>query len=256
MPFTLTKAQQAVVENEGGALLVSAAAGSGKTRVLIDRLLRKIADGANIDDFLIITYTNAAAAELRAKISAALSERLAVQPENRHLQRQLTRIYLTQISTVHAFCANILRRYAHTMDLPPDFRVAEEYEMQLLRDRVLDDVLEEAYAHLGEQPDVAAAIDRLGYGRDDRRLAALVLRLYDSVRCQVDPAAKRHTRISATPGRRRGAFTGWSGCMRAQTTQQCAYRMPSCSPRATMRSRKNTFRSSSGILKLSEPMRP
>ena len=59
MPFTLTKAQQAVVENEGGALLVSAAAGSGKTRVLIDRLLRKIADGANIDDFLIITYTNA-----------------------------------------------------------------------------------------------------------------------------------------------------------------------------------------------------
>ena len=142
MPFTLTKAQQAVVENEGGALLVSAAAGSGKTRVLIDRLLRKIADGANIDDFLIITYTNAAAAELRAKIFAALSERLAVQPENRHLQRQLTRIYLTQISTVHAFCANILRRYAHTMDLPPDFRVAEEYEMQLLRDRVLDDVLD------------------------------------------------------------------------------------------------------------------
>lgn len=187
MPFTLTKAQQAVVENEGGALLVSAAAGSGKTRVLIDRLLRKIADGANIDDFLIITYTNAAAAELRAKIFAALSERLAEQPENRHLQRQLTRIYLTQISTVHAFCANILRRYAHTMDLPPDFRVAEEYEMQLLRDRVLDDVLEEAYAHLGDLPDVAAAIDRLGYGRDDRRLAALVLRLYDSVRCQVDP---------------------------------------------------------------------
>ena len=187
MPVTLTKAQQAVVENEGGALLVSAAAGSGKTRVLIDRLLRKLADGANIDDFLIITYTNAAAAELRAKISAALSERLAVEPENRHLQRQLTRIYLTQISTVHAFCANVLRRYAHTMDLPPDFRVAEEYEMQLLQDRVLDDVLEDAYSHLGELPDVAAAIDRLGYGRDDRRLAALVLRLYESVRCQVDP---------------------------------------------------------------------
>ena len=221
MPVTLTKAQQAVVENEGGALLVSAAAGSGKTRVLIDRLLRKIADGANIDDFLIITYTNAAAAELRAKIFAALSERLAVQPENRHLQRQLTRIYLTQISTVHAFCANILRRYAHTMDLPPDFRVAEEYEMQLLRDRVLDDVLEDAYAHLGEQSDVAAAIDRLGYGRDDRRLAALVLRLYDSVRCQVDPDGWM-TRCEAAPGRRRGAFTGWSSCMRAQTTRRCA----------------------------------
>lgn len=241
MPFTLTKAQQAVVENEGGALLVSAAAGSGKTRVLIDRLLRKIADGANIDDFLIITYTNAAAAELRAKIFAALSERLAVQPENRHLQRQLTRIYLTQISTVHAFCANILRRYAHTMDLPPDFRVAEEYEMQLLRDRVLDDALEEAYAHLGDLPDVAAAIDRLGYGRDDRRLAALVLRLYDSVRCQVDPEGMDDSLRSGIHGsqRRRADAVGrllagaaacerkrrgsvLTGCHRALRARRCA----------------------------------
>ena len=78
MPVTLTKAQQAVVENEGGALLVSAAAGSGKTRVLIDRLLLKIAGGANIDDFLIITYTNAAAAELRAKIFAAPVKEISV----------------------------------------------------------------------------------------------------------------------------------------------------------------------------------
>ena len=190
MPVTLTKAQQAVVENEGGPLLVSAAAGSGKTKVLIDRLLRKICnDGANIDEFLIITYTNAAAAELRAKITAALSERLAEEPENRHLQRQLTRIYLTQISTVHAFCAAILRRYAHERDLPAEFRVGEEYEMQILRERVLEDLLEETYAHLGELPQVADAIDRLGYGRDDQRLADLVFQLYGAVRCQVDPEA-------------------------------------------------------------------
>ena len=190
MPVTLTPHQQAVVENEGGALLVSAAAGSGKTKVLIDRLLRKICrEGANIDDFLIITYTNAAAAELRAKISAALAERLSEDPENRHLQRQLTRIYLTQISTVHAFCAAVLRRYAPTRGLAPDFRVGEDYEMQILRDRILDDVLEDAYSTLTDDPAVAAAIDRLGYGRDDRRLAALVLQLYESVRCQVDPEA-------------------------------------------------------------------
>ena len=192
MAVTLTEAQRAVVAHEGGALLVSAAAGSGKTKVLVDRLLRKLCapdTPANIDEFLIITYTNAAAAELRAKISAALSERLAERPDDRHLQRQLTRIYLTQISTVHAFCAVLLRRYAHALDLPADFRVGEEYEMEVLRERVLDEVLEEAYAHLDERPEVAAAVDALGYGRDDRRLAELVLQLYEASRCQIDPEA-------------------------------------------------------------------
>ena len=122
----LTRAQQAVVENRGGALLVSAAAGSGKTKVLVDRLLSYVEDPidpANIDEFLIITYTKAAASELRGKISAEISKRLASKPENRHLQRQLTRIHLAQISTVHAFCAMLLRRYCTLRDLPPDFRV-------------------------------------------------------------------------------------------------------------------------------------
>ena len=90
----LTKAQQAVVENSGGALLVSAAAGSGKTKVLVDRVLRLVCDPdrpANVDEFLIITYTKAAAAELRGKIAQELAKRLARDPENRHLQRQTTR---------------------------------------------------------------------------------------------------------------------------------------------------------------------
>ena len=132
----LTQAQQAVVENRGGALLVSAAAGSGKTKVLVDRLLSYVEDPiapANIDDFLIITYTKAAASELRGKISAEISKRLASKPENRHLQRQLTRIHLAQISTVHAFCAMLLRRYCTLRDLPPDFRVAEQTEADAIR---------------------------------------------------------------------------------------------------------------------------
>ena len=212
MAVTLTKAQQAVVDNEGGALLVSAAAGSGKTKVLIDRLLRKLCAPeapANIDEFLIITYTNAAAAELRAKISAALAERLAGHPENRHLQRQLTRIYLTQISTVHAFCASVLRRYAHVLDLPADFRVGEEYEMDGLRERVLDEVLEDAYAHLTEEPGIAAAIDRLGHGRDDRKLAALVVQLYEAARCQVKPEAWMAACEAAYQDARPAAQTPW-----------------------------------------------
>ena len=108
----LTLAQQAAVDNRGGPLLVSAAAGSGKTKVLVDRLMAYLTDPrhpANVDEFLIITYTKAAASELRGKIAAALTQRLSREPGNRHLQRQLQRLYLAKISTVHAFCADLLR---------------------------------------------------------------------------------------------------------------------------------------------------
>ena len=108
MAETLTPSQQLAVDDRGGKLLVSAAAGSGKTKVLVDRLLKYIrdpSDPANIDDFLIITYTKAAASELRAKIASKLSEHIAAEPGNRHLQRQIQRLYLTKISTVHAFCS-------------------------------------------------------------------------------------------------------------------------------------------------------
>ena len=174
----LTAAQQAAVQNTGGALLVSAAAGSGKTKVLVDRLLARVCDEtspANIDAFLIITYTKAAASELRGKIAAELGKRLAAQPENRHLQRQMTRLYLTQISTVHAFCASILRTYAHLLDIPADFRVAEEHEALVLREQVLNDLLTDCYESRGENANITQTIDKLGYGRDDARLTGVLL---------------------------------------------------------------------------------
>ena len=96
----LTEQQQAAVENRGGSLLVSAAAGSGKTKVLVERLFRYVTeDHCHIDDFLIITYTKAAAAELRSKIAAELSKRMAETPEDRHLRRQLLRVYQADIKT-------------------------------------------------------------------------------------------------------------------------------------------------------------
>ena len=115
MAEQLTPQQYAAVHDRGGRLLVSAAAGSGKTKVLVDRLMQYLLDPvnpANIDDFLIITFTKAAAAELRSKIAVKLSEQIALNPGNRHLQRQLQRLYMTQISTVHSFCAALLRKYA------------------------------------------------------------------------------------------------------------------------------------------------
>ena len=101
MSVELTRDQQAVVDNEGGSLLVSAAAGSGNTRVLVDRLLRRVLgpEGADVDDFLIITYTRAAAAELRERIARELAARMADRPGDRHLQRQLTLVYQADIKT-------------------------------------------------------------------------------------------------------------------------------------------------------------
>ena len=185
----LTASQKAVVEDRGGALLVSAAAGSGKTKVLVDRLLRQICDPVspkNIDEFLVITYTKAAAAELRMKIAQALSQRLAEDPDNRHLQRQLHRIYLAEISTVHAFCSGLLRTYAHLLDLPADFRVAEEAESRALQDKVLTGLLEQSYADLETDPEFRAMVDTFGYGRDDRRLPEAVRMAHTQMRCRAD----------------------------------------------------------------------
>ena len=185
----LTVSQRAVVEDRGGALLVSAAAGSGKTKVLVDRLLRQICDPVspkNIDEFLVITYTKAAAAELRMKIAQALSQRLADDPENRHLQRQLHRIYLAEISTVHAFCSGLLRTYAHLLDLPADFRVAEESESRALQDKVLMHLLEQSYADLEQDPEFRAMVDTFGYGRDERRLPEAIKMAHSQMRCRAN----------------------------------------------------------------------
>jgi ATP-dependent helicase/nuclease subunit A len=223
----LTPAQQAAVDDRCGALLVSAAAGSGKTKVLVERLMAMICDPAqpaDVDEFLIITYTNAAAQELRGKIAAELGKRLAAQPENRRLQRQLTKLYLAQISTVHAFCASILRTYAHILDIPADFRVTEEQESLVLRQEVFDDTLEETYARIGEDESFREMIDKLGYGRDDRRLADALLPLYDQIRCRVDPEAwmRRCEAAYDLPESARAEDTVWGGFLRGQLDETLA----------------------------------
>lgn len=190
MAEKLTPQQQQAVDDRGGKLLVSAAAGSGKTKVLVDRLMKYIldpVDPANIDDFLMITYTKAAASELRGKIAAKLSEHLAVDPENRHLQRQLQRLYLAKISTVHSFCSDILREYAYGLDLPGDFRVAEENACAQLQERAMEEILEAAYGRISEDADFRAFADTQGLGRNDRMVPELVLKVYNSARCHLHP---------------------------------------------------------------------
>ena len=150
---TLTAQQRSVVENRGGSLLVSAAAGSGKTKVLVERLFRYVTqEHCNIDDFLIITYTKAAAAELRSKIASELSKLLAENPADQHLKRQLLRVYQADIKTVDAFCSALLRENTHLLardgekhSLTPDFRTLDENEAKILRQKVLDRTLDGFY---------------------------------------------------------------------------------------------------------------
>ena len=189
MPFPLTDEQRKIVDDRGGELLVSAAAGSGKTRVLVERLLDRVArEEVDIDRFLVITYTRAAAAELRGRIAQELSDRLARTPNDRHLRRQATLVYRTQISTVHAFCAALLRENGHVLDLDPDFRLCDEGEGQALMLQVLEEVLDRRYEDLTEESPFAQLVDTLSAGRDDSRLAQITVDIFARVQSHPDPA--------------------------------------------------------------------
>lgn len=188
MSFELTPMQRAAVENRGGALLVSAAAGSGKTKVLVQRLMDRVLNENNdITDFLIITYTRAAAAELRSRILDELTALIAIQPQNRRLQRQLGLAQLADITTVHAFCAKLLRENAHLLDIAPDFRMADEQEAELMKAKVLDQIMEEQYENPPEG--FFALVDALGSGRDDSALCGVVLDAYAKVRSHPYPSS-------------------------------------------------------------------
>lgn len=190
MAEELTMQQKAAVFNRGGKLLVSAAAGSGKTKVLVERLLDYLTDSndpANIDDFLIITYTKAAASELRGKIASKLLKKLAEEPTNRHLQQQMQRLYLAKISTVHSFCSDILREYTYRTDIPADFRVAEENECVELQTRVIQQILDDRYENASQDSDFCALIDSQGFGRDDRQIPEIILKVYHSAMCHLNP---------------------------------------------------------------------
>ena len=190
MAEQLTPAQALAVKNRGGRLLVSAAAGSGKTKVLVDRLMTYLTDPndpAQLDEFLVITYTRAAAGELRAKIAKKLTERIAQDPENSHLQKQLQRLDLTKISTVHGFCGDLLREYAYRLNLDADFRVADEDVARELRQQAMEEMLERAYSTLQTDQDFCAFTDSQNLGRSDKQMGEIIEKVYASARCHKDP---------------------------------------------------------------------
>ena len=141
-----TKQQQQVIDLRDRNILVSAAAGSGKTAVLVERIITMLTDEehpVNVDELLIVTFTEAAAGEMKERIRGAIEKALEENPENEHLKRQATLIHNAQITTIHSFCLSVIRDHFHVIDIDPGFRTAEEGELKLLRHDVLDELLEE-----------------------------------------------------------------------------------------------------------------
>ncbi len=186
MAFPLTAEQRAASSHRGSGLLVAAAAGSGKTRVLVERLLDRVTEeGEDITRFLVITYTKAAAAELRGRIAQEISTRLAERPTDRHLRRQATEVYRAQISTIHAFCALLLRENGSRVGLDPDFRLMDEGEATDMMARVLGDVMDSQYEHMTE--DFQTLVDTMSAGRDDSRLEQIVLDIFGRIQSHPHP---------------------------------------------------------------------
>ena len=171
MGVSWTAEQQQVIDLRNRNILVSAAAGSGKTAVLVERIIKMITDREHpidIDRLLIVTFTNAAAAEMRERIGAAIEKALTRQPEDEHLQRQLTLIHNAQITTIDSFCLYVIRNHFHEIDLEPNFRIGDEGELKLLKEDILKQVLEKNYEEM--RPEFTAFVAGYASGRGDAKI--------------------------------------------------------------------------------------
>ena len=180
MAVVYTEEQQKVIELHDRNILVSAAAGSGKTAVLVERIIQMISDESkktDIDRLLVVTFTNAAAAEMRERIGQAIDLQLAGQPENEHLQRQAALLHNAQITTIDSFCLFIIRNNFNDIGLDPGFRVADEGEIRLLKQDVLTELLEQKYTD--KEQDFLSCVEYFTGGSNDKLLEEYVERLYE-----------------------------------------------------------------------------
>ena len=168
-----TEEQKEVIKARDTDLLVSAAAGSGKTAVLVEHILDLISEPGStvdIDELLVVTFTEAAAAEMKDRLLTELQHRIAEDPDNEHIARQITLIHTANISTIDSFCLSVIRSHFNEIDLDPSFRTGEDGEMKLLRQEVMDALLEDCYQgntdeFLEEGDDYLACVEALETGR-------------------------------------------------------------------------------------------
>lgn len=183
MGMKFTEDQQRVIDLRNCNILVSAAAGSGKTAVLVERIVELVsgsgcdsARAVDIDRLLIVTFTNAAAAQMRERITKALSDRVEAEPDNEHIKKQLMLIHNAKIMTIHSFCLYLIKNHFNDIGLDPDFRTADEGEIRLLKQEVLSELLEEQFA-LGRQ-EFTDCVEYFAYDGREKWLEELIERLY------------------------------------------------------------------------------
>lgn len=180
MAVRWTDDQLKVIQTRNRNLLVSAAAGSGKTAVLVERIIRMITDAEkplDIDQLLVVTFTNAAAAEMRERIGLAVEKLLEERPEDEHLQRQSTLVHHAQITTIHSFCLNLIRNHFNQLELDPDFRIGDEGELLLLQTDVMDQLLEDYYE--AAAPEFEDFVDTYASGKADSGIADYIWQVYN-----------------------------------------------------------------------------
>ncbi|MCX4268602.1 MAG: helicase-exonuclease AddAB subunit AddA [Lachnospiraceae bacterium] len=188
MAVNWTKEQEQVIYLRNRAILVSAAAGSGKTAVLVERIIQMITDRENpvdIDRLLIVTFTNAAAAEMRERITSAIERALEDAPEDAHLQRQQTLVHTAQIMTIDSFCLSVIRDHFDLLDFDPSFRIGDEGERKLLKSDVVAGLLEDYYSEA--DPEFFHFVESYSTGKNDSGLEDLILRLYEFAMSYPDP---------------------------------------------------------------------
>ncbi|MFS0752207.1 helicase-exonuclease AddAB subunit AddA [Oceanobacillus sp. 1P07AA] len=177
-----TKEQEEAIYTSGSDILVAAAAGSGKTAVLVERIIQKLLaehNPTNIDSLLVVTFTNAAAQEMRNRVGAALEKALAANPSSIHLKKQLSLLQRASISTLHSFCLDIVKKNAYILDIDPSFRIADDMEMDLLKQEVLDDLLEEWYGDSNlNQASFFEVVNRFTSDRSDVEMEELIRSLH------------------------------------------------------------------------------
>ncbi|MEE0955427.1 MAG: UvrD-helicase domain-containing protein [Eubacterium sp.] len=224
MAVTWTEEQKQVIEDRNHNLLVSAAAGSGKTAVLVERILERVTDPKDpidVDQLLVVTFTRAAAGEMKERLRKALEKKLEEDPDSDHLQKQGVLLHNAQINTIHGFCQHVIRNYFHCINLDPSYRIAQESELRLMKGDILDRLMEDEYALLlGKQEDsgkesvvdsesgnlkdsasekaetagisnvlFGKLVEAYSPGRNDARIPEMILSLYNKAISNPDPDA-------------------------------------------------------------------
>ncbi len=215
-----TPEQRQCIEAHDGTLLVSAAAGSGKTTVLVERILRRVTDETaplSLDRLLVVTFTKAAAGEMRARLSRALSDKAISEPENVHLQRQLQLLPRANICTIDSFCANLVRENFHELGISPQFRIADEQQLLLLQQDALQETL--LFFYEEQHPDFVALSAMLTNGKTDARLQSAVDRLYSFIQSYPDPERWLSDTAALYDGADTAADTVWGSFLFDQITE-------------------------------------